>query len=46
MQISQGLVGPNSAPNWTQGKGKQVNIPVLFKYVRQRKSAFWHFWLG
>ena len=34
MQFSQGLVGPNRSPNRSEGKGKQVNIPVLFLYVR------------
>ena len=43
MQISQGLVNPNRARNSSIGKGKQVNIPVLFMYVRQRKSFCWHF---
>ena len=28
------------------GKGKQVNIPVLMLYVRQRKFDFRHFGLG
>ncbi len=37
MQISQELVDPNLHPNWMQGKGKQVNIPVLLKYVWQHK---------
>jgi len=31
MQIREGLVIPNRTPNWTFGKGKQVNIPVLFE---------------
>jgi hypothetical protein len=26
------------------GKGKPVNIPVLHKYVRQRKVSFLTFW--
>jgi len=29
MEIREGLVMPNLGPNWTYGKGKQVNIPVL-----------------
>ena len=29
MSISQGLVDPNQALNVSNGKGKQVNIPVL-----------------
>ena len=34
MSISQGLVDPNSHPNWIKRKGKQVKIPVLIGYVR------------
>jgi hypothetical protein len=37
-QIGQGLVDPNHAHNMSNGKGKQVNIPVLFKYAWQHKS--------
>ena len=40
MQISQGLVDPNQSHNLRIGKGKQVNIPVLIEYVRQRKFNF------
>ena len=40
MQISQGLVEPNQSPNWSNGKGKQVNIPVLLKYVWQHKFSY------
>ena len=40
MQISQGVIDPNQSPNWSLGKGKQVNIPVLFKYVWQHKTYF------
>ena len=29
MQFSQGLIDPNQTPNRRDGKGKQVNIPVL-----------------
>ncbi len=32
MKISRGVVGPNRAPNWTHGKGKAVNIPLLSMY--------------
>ncbi len=46
MQISQGLVEPNQIHKLDYGKGLRVNIPLLFKYVRQRKLYFWHFWLG
>ena len=35
MQISQGVIDPNQRPNRSYGKGKQVNIPVLFKYAWQ-----------
>ena len=31
MQIREGLVIPKFGPNWIQVKGKQVNIPVLFR---------------
>ena len=34
MFVSQGLVGPNHRPNWANGKGRTVNIPLLFWYVR------------
>ena len=40
MTISQGLVSPNSNHKLTLRKGKKVNIPLLLKYVRQRKSCF------
>ena len=40
MSISQGLVDPNHVQKLNKGKGKQVNIPVLFEYARQRKSCF------
>ena len=33
MQISQGVIDPNPSPNRRQGKGKQVNIPALLRYV-------------
>lgn len=32
--ISRELAGPKSAPNWTRSKGKQVNIPAQYKYLR------------
>ena len=31
MSINQGLVNPNCSHNLRNGKGKQVNIPVLLK---------------
>ena len=34
MTISQGLVNPNLPHNLSDKKGKTVNIPLLFKYVR------------
>ena len=40
MQFSQGVIDPNQSPNWRKEKGKQVNIPVLLRYVRQRKFDF------
>ena len=40
MKISQGLVSPNQAPNWCNGKGKKVKIPLLLRYTRQRKLNF------
>ena len=40
MQISQELVSPNPYHNMFMGKGKEVNIPLLLKYVRQRKLFF------
>ena len=40
MQISQGLVDPNLFPNRFIEKGKEVNIPLLILYVRQRKLYF------
>lgn len=45
MFVSEELVGPNPCPNWSRGKGKQVKIPVLYVYVRQRKASFRHFGL-
>ena len=46
MFVSQGLVGPNQSPSWAYGKGKTVNIPLLFRYVRRRKSDLRRFWLS
>jgi len=40
MQISQGVIDPNLAPNRSNGKGKQVNIPVLSKYAWQHKLNY------
>ena len=40
MYISQGLVGPNRAPNRSSGKGRPVNIPVLLMYAWQHKFVF------
>ena len=40
MQISQGVIDPNQVHNSNNGKGKQVNIPVLFKYAWQHKTYF------
>ena len=40
MQISQGLVSPNLDHNLIEEKGKKVNIPLLLKYVRQRRYNF------
>ena len=33
MLISQGVFDPNRPRNVEDGKGKQVNIPVMFLYV-------------
>ena len=40
MQISQELVDPNRNCNSIIGKGKSVNIPILFSYVWQHKLGF------
>ncbi len=40
MSISQGLVGPNQSHNMRKGKGKKVNIPLLFWYEWQHKHDF------
>ena len=40
MLISQGVLDPNRPRNVDDGKGKQVNIPVVSLYVRQRKLNF------
>ena len=40
MEINQELVNPNQSLNKSFGKGKPVNIPVLFKYVWQHKLNF------
>ncbi len=46
MQIREGLVIPKFGPNWIQVKGKQVNIPVLFRQVWQHKFYFGRFRLA
>ncbi len=46
MQISQGLVDPNQSRNSSEGKGKTVNIPLLFKYAWQHKFGFRRFGIG
>ena len=40
MKISQGVIDPNLTPNRREGKGQQVNIPVLSEYAWQHKSCF------
>ncbi len=40
LQFSQGLVGPNCVCKSNYGKGKKVNIPLLFLYVWQHKPVF------
>ena len=46
MQISQGSVDPNRAPNRAYGKGKPVNNPVLQAYAWQHKFVFRRFELS
>ena len=40
MLISQGVFDPNCSRNVEDRKGKQVNIPVMSLYARQRKFCF------
>ena len=40
MYIRKGLVIPKFGPNWIQVKGKQVNIPALFRQKWQHKHYF------
>ena len=46
MFISQGLAGPNQSPSWAYGKGITVNIPLLLRYERRRKSGLRRLWLS